>query len=68
MNQYVIIARDGTDEEAINRRMEARPIHLAGAKNLKEHNQFVIGGAILDDTGKMVGSVMIVQFTNKNEV
>ena len=68
MNQYVIIARDGTDEEAIDRRMATRPIHLAGAKNLKEHNQFVLGGAILDDAGKMIGSVMIVQFETDEQM
>lgn len=68
MNQYVIIARDGTDEEAIHRRIEARPTHLAGARNLKEHNQFVIGGALLDNSGKMVGSVMIVQFETDEQM
>ena len=68
MKQYVIIARDGNDEEAINRRMAARPIHLAGAKNLKEHNQFLLGGAILDDAGKMAGSVMIVQFETDEQM
>lgn len=68
MNQYVIIARDGADDEAFQRRMAARPTHLAGAKSLKENNNFVIGGAMLDESGKMAGSVMIVQFETEQEM
>lgn len=67
MQQYVIIAQDGTDEDALERRMQARPFHLAGAKKLKEQNNFVVGGATLDEEGKMRGSIMIVQFETKEE-
>jgi len=62
MKQYLIIARDGKDDEALNRRKEVRPLHLAGAKKLKENGNFVIGGAMLDDDDNMRGSIMIVQF------
>lgn len=62
MNQYVIIARDGNDEEAQSRRATVRPVHLAGAAKLKANNNFVIGGAMLNEAGQMEGSVMIVQF------
>jgi uncharacterized protein len=62
MKQYVIIARDGNDPDALQRRMNARPDHLAGAAALKANHQFVIGGAMLNDAGQMEGSVMIVQF------
>ncbi|NCU03461.1 MAG: hypothetical protein GXC73_05690 [Chitinophagaceae bacterium] len=67
MQQYVIIAQDGTDEEALERRMQVRPFHLAGAKKLREQNNLVIGGATLDEEGKMRGSIMIVQFETKEE-
>ena len=49
MKQYLIIANDGKDDGALNRRKEVRPFHLAGAKKLKENSNFVIGGAMLDD-------------------
>ena len=62
MVQYVVIAEDGNDAEALNRRMQARPAHLEGARNLKAKDQYVMGGAILDEQGTMRGSVMIVQF------
>ncbi len=67
MKQYVIIARDGNDEDALNRRMQTRPVHLAGAAALKANNNFVIGGAMLNNTGQMEGSVMIVQFETEEQ-
>ena len=62
MKQYVIIAKDGVDADALERRMQARPFHLAGASRLKANGQFVVGGATLNEQGQMNGSVMIVQF------
>jgi len=67
MQQYVIIAHDGTDDEALDRRMSVRQLHLAGARKLKEQNNFVLGGAMLNEEGKMSGSIMIVQFETKEE-
>lgn len=67
MKQYVIIAQDGNDEQALERRQTVRPIHLAGAKKLKDNNNFVIGGAMLDEDGNMRGSVMIVQFETEED-
>jgi len=67
MKQYVIIARDGKDDKAPDRRMETRPLHLAEASRLKANNNFIIGGAFLNDAGQMVGSVMIVQFETEDD-
>ena len=67
MKQYLIIAQDGKDDGALDRRKEVRPPHLAGAKKLKENNNFVIGGAMLDDNDNMRGSVMIVQFESQED-
>lgn len=62
MKQYVIIARDGTDDEALQRRSNVRNSHLAGAAALKANGNFVLGGAILNQDGQMEGSVLILQF------
>ncbi|WP_428329267.1 YciI family protein [Mucilaginibacter sp.] len=62
MNQYLITAYDFTDPEALQRRMNMRPHHLDGAKALKESGNYVLGGAMLSEDGKMMGSVMILQF------
>lgn len=67
VKQYLIIAQDGKDEGASDRRQKVRPVHLAGAKKLKENNNFVIGGAMLDDEGNMRGSIMIVQFETQDD-
>ncbi len=62
MKQYLISALDFTDEQAFERRMQARPAHLESVKGLKSKGRYFIGGALLDDHGKMIGSTMIVQF------
>jgi uncharacterized protein YciI len=67
MKQYLIIAQDGKDYQALDRRKEVRPFHLAGAKKLKDNGNFVIGGAMLDDDSNMRGSIMIVQFETKED-
>ena len=67
MKQYVIIARDGADDQALNRRKEVRPVHLAGAAKLKANNNFVIGGAMLNEASQMEGSVMILQFETEEQ-
>ena len=68
MFQYLILARDGSDPEALNRRMNARAAHFEMAKELKTNKNFVIGGAILDNEGKMSGSMMVVQFETEDEL
>lgn len=62
MNQYLVTAYDYTDTGALQRRMNVRPHHLDGVKALKESGRYLIGGAILDQYEKMIGSVMILQF------
>ena len=68
MTQYLITAYDGNDENALERRMTVRPFHLEGAKKLKENGSFIIGGAMLNEEGKMIGSTMILQFENPSEL
>lgn len=58
--EFLVIAMDGTDEGAHERRMAARADHLEGITRLKEAGRFVAGGAILDDDGKMIGSAVIL--------
>jgi uncharacterized protein YciI len=62
MNQYLINALDFTDEKALERRMQARPAHLENVKEAKAKGHYLIGGALLNDHKKMIGSAMVVQF------
>ncbi len=66
--QFLLIAKDGTDEGALERRLTAREEHLAGAHAMQERGEKIIGGAILDDAGKMVGSMMVLDFPSRTEL
>ncbi len=68
MKQYVLTAYDHTDAEALQRRMNVRPHHLDGVHELKANGNYIAGGAILDHQGKMVGSVMMVQFETDEQM
>ena len=63
--QFLLIAYDGTDPEAENRRMKVRPEHLEKIKKLKKTGEFLFGGAILNDSGKMIGSMIVYEFPDR---
>ncbi|MGN8071959.1 YciI family protein [Mucilaginibacter sp. SG564] len=62
MKQYLVTGYDYTDEGALQRRMDVRPHHLDGVRVLKANGNYIEGGALLNDEGNMIGSVMIMQF------
>ena len=62
--QFVITAYDG--EGMLAKRMEVRSLHLEGMERLKEH--LVCAGGLLDDEGKLKGSVLVIEFQNREEV
>lgn len=68
MNQYIVTAYDFTDAEALKRRMGARPHHFDSARELKKTGNFIKGGAILNNEGTMIGSVMMMQFESEEEL
>jgi len=62
---FLIIAHDGKDSEAQARRMAARPAHFEVVERFKREGKHLYGGAILDDDGQMVGSMMVVDFPSR---
>lgn len=66
--QFVIIAKDGTDAEALNRRMAARDSHISYGDIAAKSGEQIIAAATLDQNDQMNGSVMIVDFENIEEV
>ncbi|MGA0559639.1 YciI family protein [Larkinella sp. VNQ87] len=66
--RYVVHAYDYTDEQAMDRRMAVRPAHFDGARRLKANGNFVLGGALLDPDGKMIGSLMVVDFDSEEQL
>jgi hypothetical protein len=65
---YVVIARDGSDAEAKARRRRTRPAHLDGIAPFVERGQILLGGAILDDVGEMIGSIVLAEFSTRAEL
>jgi len=63
--QFLLRAQDFSDEQALERRMAARPFHFETARQLKADGHFVLGGAVLDDNGQMIGSMMVVDFPDE---
>lgn len=63
--QFMVLAYDGTDEGALERRMAARPAHIAGIRKMVEEGSLIKGGAILDDDGRMIGSIALVDFPDR---
>ncbi|MBC7998362.1 MAG: hypothetical protein IAF58_10485 [Leptolyngbya sp.] len=66
--QFVVYGRDGADAEALNRRMAAREAHLAGCATLKENGHLIYAVALVDDSDKMIGSMMVMEFATRNEL
>ena len=62
--QFMIKALDGKDKLA--RRMEVRPRHLAGMEKLRD--SIICAGGLLDEEGKMKGSVLILDFPSRADL
>ena len=56
----MIKAYDG--EGKLDKRMEVRPRHFEGMEKMKEH--ILCAGGMLDDDGKMIGSLLVMEFEN----
>ncbi len=59
--QFLVIAHDGTDAEALGRRLAVREKHLEEAHRLKAAGVLHVGGAILDEGERMIGSAMVIE-------
>lgn len=66
--EFLITAYDGTDPDAMDRRLKVREAHLKHARLMKERGHFIKGGAILDDEGNMIGSTLLLRFDSRQEL
>ncbi|MEL7568523.1 MAG: YciI family protein [Dehalobacterium sp.] len=66
--QYLVTAYDGTDEKSLERRLAVREEHMKSVESKLKTREHLYGGAILDDTGKMIGSVLIVDYPSREEL
>lgn len=63
--QFLLLAYDGTDSGAPDRRLKVRQEHLGKISSLKKSGEFLFGGAILNDEGKMTGSMILYEFPDR---
>ncbi|HHW31601.1 MAG TPA: hypothetical protein GXX20_08015 [Clostridiaceae bacterium] len=66
--QFIVIAYDGTDEKAMERRLKAREEHLKSIEKRFKAGEHLYAAAILDDDGKMIGSMMVVDYPSRKEL
>jgi len=66
--QFLLTAYDGTDPGAPERRMRVREDHLKKISALKKTGEFLYGGAILDEEGKMIGSMIVYDFPDRKSL
>lgn len=62
--QFVIKAFDG--KGMLSKRMEVRPRHFEGMEKMKERT--LCAGGLLDDDGKMIGSLLVMEFPSRKEL
>jgi uncharacterized protein len=63
--QFILMAYDGEDQGALERRMQVREEHLRKIEELKKSGEFLFGGAILDNDGKMIGSMIMYEVPDR---
>ncbi|PHO09937.1 hypothetical protein CPG37_06240 [Malaciobacter canalis] len=63
--QYLIIAYD--NDNALDKRLEAREAHVEGAKKLMAEGKIIEAGALIEED-QMVGSTLFVDFENDDEL
>ena len=66
--QFIIIAYDGTDDRSLERRVAAREAHLKLAKEMFESGKWLYAVGMLNDDGKMIGSMIVCDFPSRDEL
>ena len=66
--KYLIVAHDGEGAEARALREAVRPRHLSAVETLVAEGRIEVGGALLDEGGAMIGSMMVVDFASRREL
>jgi uncharacterized protein YciI len=66
--EFLLIAYDGVDEEALDRRLAVREQHLNVFDENRRRGIFKYGCAILDENQKMIGSMIVCEFPSMKEL
>ena len=63
--QFAIIARDDTAAGTLDRRLAAREKHMERIHAMKAEGTILDGGALIDDDGNMIGSVVLCEYPDR---
>ena len=63
--QFLLVARDGSDEKARERRAAARAAHIRLGDEMRDRGELLYAVATLDDGGAMIGSVLILDVRSR---
>lgn len=63
--EFLVIAYDGKDDRAIERRLAARSAHLELVNKFIADGNFLYGTAILDENDKMIGTTLVCDFPSR---
>jgi uncharacterized protein YciI len=64
--QFILIAYDGTDDQALDRRMAVREAHLKMANQMHADGKWLYAAAIMNDDGRMTGSMIVCDFPSRD--
>ena len=63
--QFLVVARDGSDDGALERRRRTRPTHLEAIAPFVDAGNVLVGGAMLSEDDEMIGSMLLVEFPDR---
>ena len=66
--QFVVIAHDYKDSKALERRLAVREEHLKYADEMHKQGKWLFASALLDNEGKMNGSIIFCDYENEDQL
>jgi uncharacterized protein YciI len=63
--QFIVTGYDGDDDNAPQRRMDARSAHITNLEKLYKQGSILYAAAITDDAGKMIGSMVVAEYDSE---
>ena len=66
--QFLVIGKDGKDENAQERRLAVREAHLKLGDEMEASGERWYGCVLFDDEGKMIGSMAVMDFPTEKKL
>lgn len=66
--QFLVIGKDGKDEKAKERRLDARAAHISLGEMLKLSGNMWYGAALWDANNEMIGSMLLMDFPSRKKL